>query len=324
MGTLFFSDNRSYIQPATAAQPSLQGEKKTARMIAKSQVRTLQRFGTLRRFTLAFLALALTGCVATSDGIANTFSSAPTSKVQQQPLKERQRIAAEMFRERCKKAGVFIHRTVEDVEGVFLMKIRPKEINFGNQYLLDDPYGRDLGGDAYIKSFLRGHFQHDTKPDKNRPLDAPTDPLGYEYVEAIDPSDGLRYRYTGSIVEPWQNDKSYLKGYTKFVLNRSLSNSTRPRYGIAYDDISTREERDHWIAGSSLRVIDLQTNEVIAERIGYMVDWAQGISVGGRSPWLLAADNACPEFAPQRGATVQATQTLRFVNKSLKPTVEKQ
>ncbi|MDA8452794.1 hypothetical protein M5C97_24630 [Acidovorax sp. NCPPB 3859] len=280
------------------------------------------RFGAWRH-PLACLTLALAGCVGSGGPQATTAADgAPVSKAQQQPLKERQRIAGEMFRERCKKAGVFIHRTVEDVEGVFLMKIRPKEINFGNQYLLDDPYGRDLGGDAYIKSFLRGHFQHDTKPDKNRPLDAPTDPLGYEYVEAIDPSDGLRYRYTGSIVEPWQNDKSYLKGYTKFVLNRSLSNSTRPRYGIAYDDISTREERDYWIAGSSLRVIDLQTNEVIAERIGYMVDWAQGISVGGRSPWLLAADNACPEFAPQRGATVQATQAVRFVNKVLRPTEE--
>lgn len=50
------------------------------------------------------------------------------------------------------------------------------------------------------------------------------------------------------------------------------------------------------VEGSSLRVLDLQTNEVIAERIGYMMDWAQGSQAGGRSPWLFAADYACPSF----------------------------
>ena len=95
---------------------------------------------------------------------------------------------------------------------------------------------------------------------------------------------------------------------------------------IAYDDISTREERDYWIAGSSLKVIDLKTNEVIAERIGYMMDWAQGSRVGGRSPWLFAADNACPDFHRFRtpsvqtnGASNQSWQTLDFVEKVLKP-----
>ena len=64
--------------------------------------------------------------------------------------------AEAMFAERCKKAGVFIHRTAENVEGVFLMKLRPKEINYGDQYRLDDPYGRDVGGDGYISIFLYG------------------------------------------------------------------------------------------------------------------------------------------------------------------------
>jgi hypothetical protein len=104
-----------------------------------------------------------------------------------------------------------------------------------------------------------------------------------------------------------------------YILERIPSNAPRPRYGVTYDDISTRGERDYWIAGSSLKVIDLQTNEVIAERIGYTVDWAQGSSAGGRSPWLLAADNACPEFAPRHGSRSQMFQTIRFVNKSIKP-----
>jgi hypothetical protein len=92
---------------------------------------------------------------------------------------------------------------------------------------------------------------------------------------------------------------------------------------VTYEDISTREERDHWIAGSSLKVIDLQTNEMMAERIGYMMDRGQGGNSGGRSPWLLAADYACPEFSTQHGSTAQPYQTLVFVEKTLKPKMEK-
>lgn len=317
MATLFFAENRPYTRLEIAAEPSLQGAKKaiyTMAMEDKSQ----QRYGTLRRFTLAFLAVALTGCMATSEGINNTSSDAPISKVQQQPLKDRQRIAAEMFRARCTKAGVFIHRTVEGVDGVFLMKLRPDKINYGDQYKLDDPYGSDSTGEGYIESFLRGSFEATHKyPDSFVP------PLGYLYVEVVDPKDGVRYRYTGSVVEPWKNDKSYLKGYTKFILEKVPAKGPRPRYGVTYDDISTREERDYWIAGSSLKVIDLQTNEVIAERIGYMVDWAQGIGVGGRAPWLLAANNACPEFSSRHGSSAQPRQAANFVQKVAKPSEKK-
>ena len=234
-------------------------------------------------------------------------------------MKERQRIATAMFQERCKKAGVFIHRTADNVEGVFLMKLRSKDINRGQQYELDDPYGRDLSGNGYITSLLLGLFENNVQLSKNPPPGAPLPPKGYLYAEAVDPKDGIRYRYTGEIVEPWQTDKTYLKGYKKFEMHRQATTGPMPRYGVTYDDISTKEERDYWIAGSSLRVIDLQTNEVIAERIGYMVDWAQGSSVGGRAPWLFAADNACPEFAHIHGSTSQIFQTLRFINKSLKP-----
>ncbi|MBF9264125.1 hypothetical protein [Paracidovorax cattleyae] len=285
----------------------------------------------ISKLLLAGMALWLCGCGAlqNSDAVAADVSASK----QVRSLKERQRIAGEMFRERCKKAGVFIHRTVEDVEGVFLMKLRPKGVNDGNQYEMDDPYGSDLmGGDGYILSFLKGYFRATTKQGPNRPVDAPLDPVGYTYVEAVDPVDGVKYRFTGSIratrkmkvdapnvqLELRRNPNFDINIY-EYVLERVPSNAPRPRYGVTYEDISTREERDYWIAGSSLKVIDLKTNEVIAERVGYMVDWAQGVTVGGRSPWLLAADNACPEFSARHGATSQMFQTVRFVNKALKP-----
>jgi hypothetical protein len=234
---------------------------------------------------------------------------------------ERQTKAMAMWQERCKSAGEKIYKTVENVQGVYLMKIRTST-NFGDQFKLDDPYGHDSTDKEYILNFLRGYYHQ-----RNEPAIPGSPPrTGYTYVEAVEPADGQRYRYTGRVEEPWKTNKSYLEGYKRFVLDKTPAAGPAPRYGVTYDDISTREEREHWIAGSSLKVVDLQTNEVIAERIGYMVDWAQGSRAGGRSPWLFAADNACPgfqwnpNFPVRNGSGEQAGQTLVFVEKVLKPT----
>lgn len=237
---------------------------------------------------------------------------------------ERQITARAMWLERCKKSGEFIHKTVDGVEGIVLLKLRPDDFDFADQFKMNDPYGRDLGGKGYIESFLRGSFQGG-RTDHVVQLGEPPH-MGYLFVDATDPSDGKRYRYTGRIEEPWQTDRSYLKGYLRFVMDKQPAPASFPRYGVTFEDISTSHEREYWIAGSSLKVIDLQTGEVIAERVGYMYDWAQGSAVGQRSPWLFAADNACPAFRGSTNskvrvpaASTQPYQTLDFVEKVLRP-----
>lgn len=276
------------------------------------------------RIALAFVLLAgsLHGCSAIGH---------------KQGPSERQKTAMAMFQERCKKAGEKIYKTVDDVEGIYLLKLRPSNINYGDQFRLDDPYGRDFGGVGYVQSFVRGSFQAESKdiPEGGPPR------LGYRYVEAEDATDGRRYRYTGAIRAVRKQDATapgvqfelrrnpnYDLNVYAFVLSKKPATGSAPRYGVTYDDISTHEEREYWIAGSSLKVIDLQTNEVIAERVGYMVDWAQGSRAGGRSPWLFAASNACPSFsrnfkmAQERVGPAfpsQPYQALDFVEKVLKP-----
>lgn len=250
-----------------------------------------------------------------------------------QPIdpKTRLQAAEAMFQERCKKAGEFIYRTAEGVEGIFLMKLRPSQKNFAEQFSLYDPYGDDVGGDGYIQNFLRGRT---AKGSISNEADVVTP--GYRYVEAIDPQDGKRYRYTGSMKVVGKQDASapnvrveisrnpnYDLNIYAFGLDRVPAPGSSPRYGVTYDDISTREEREYWIAGSSLKVIDLKTNEVMAERIGYMMDRGQGNNSGGRSPWLLAARYACPIFPVAPGGNpVQFHQTRNFVEKILKPKLE--
>lgn len=260
--------------------------------------------------------------------------SACSSSVVSPIARDRLAKAESMFAERCLKSGEFIHRTVDNVEGIYLMKIRPNRINYGqnleDQFTLDDPYGSDSGGDSYIKFFLRGSNQYGVV---GSPAPGAPPRLGYVYVEALDIHDSKRYRYTGSVRE-YEVTSSILIGgsgkkfkTTGFVIDKIPAPGAAPRYGVTYDDISTREERTYWIAGSSLKVIDLQTNEVIAERIGYMMDRGQGNSSGGRAPWLAAANNACPGFHTRQGrpipsghgALAQLHQTLDFAEKVLRP-----
>lgn len=215
------------------------------------------------------------------------------------------------FQAYCQTAGVKIHRTVDGVEGIYLMKIRTT-YNLNNQYAMDDPYGNYGGSDDYIMTFLIGR-------KKNGQLigwwesrfEDPSDLPGYRFVEAIDPKDGKLYRFTAHIERPGLTDTRYVKDYVNFVVDREPITQRTARYGVTYDDISTKEDRDYWIAGSSLRVLDLETNEVIAERIGYMMDYGQGPDGAKRQGWTFAAKNACPSI-PEFQAREFTEQSLHI------------
>jgi hypothetical protein len=79
-----------------------------------------------------------------------------------------------MFAERCKKAGVFIHRTAENVEGIFLMKLRPdRKSTLGISIKMDDPYGHDVTGMATsTASFGRNRQGFRLRIEAHRPATA--------------------------------------------------------------------------------------------------------------------------------------------------------
>ena len=243
--------------------------------------------------------------------------------------------ALALWQSHCKKSGEFIKKTIPDVEGVLLMKIR-QTTNRDGQYELDDPYGHDSTGDEYIKSFLRGyhHQKGGVSPEGSPPR------IGYKYVDVVDETDHKVYRYTGGVEAVGKKNikapgvqfelnlnPNYDINIYEFALHKAPASGEALRYGVTYDDISTPDDRKYWVAGSSLKVIDLKNNEVIAERVGYMVDLGQGNRSGGRAPWLFAADNACPDFFANYKSPVagipkvvgQASQTMIFVEKILKP-----
>jgi len=228
------------------------------------------------------------------------------------------------FQMRCKSAGIKIYRTVDNVEGVLLMKLRPKWNPYDQNMI--DPYGTDYRMDdpeGYIGSFLKGRDEKGSLVEDQKEAVSP----GYRYVDVIE-ADDKRYRYTGYMKEVGKKtpeyvarerlkDPAFSDGIFEFSLKRILAKGPAPRYGVTYDDITTPEERKMWIAGSSLRIIDLKTNEVIAERIGYMIDRGMANNSGGRSPWDHAARWACPKF-PGKERPYQTNQTRLFTEQVLK------
>ncbi len=228
------------------------------------------------------------------------------ARKQQDEFKARLADAMALFERRCKTAGEKIHRTVDRVDGVVWMKWRPTETNLGDHFKLDDPYGRNCGGMDCIANLLQASSGAETNPE-----DAARHRCGYRYVETNDPADQKTYRYLGSIKLPaiWTEEaiarEKKLTGTVidpsnhRFVAERKAIPKPSARYGIAGDDISTREDRERWIAGSSLKVIDLKTNEVIADRVGYLFDHGLGSTAGFRSPWPWARSYGptCPPIA---------------------------
>ena len=259
-----------------------------------------------RKLVAALVVLCLFGYLPAS-GIVSSYLA-------QRTLTE----ANAHFEMLCKNAGERIVRTVENVEGVVWMKWRDKlDVSDDyDQFKLSDPYGRDCNWEGCIEQLLRATSGLNLDPSKKEPFHT-----GYRFVESVDPATRQLNRYTRQLYRPHDREAKYTETLVRAELVHQGIKERTARYGITWDDISTREDRERWIAGSSLKVLDLQTNEVIAERVGYMIDLGQGNRAGFRTPWLFAQQTACPSF-PQIGPQDSRRrrtyrETVTFVSKVL-------
>ena len=207
------------------------------------------------------------------------------------------------FEMRCKTAGEKVTRTVENVDGVVWMKWRDAAPNFDDQFKLDDPFGKDCGGEDCIAQLLRVTSGADLNPEE-----AQRHRTGYRFVETTNPVDGNRVRYTAAIGIVHRRTPDQIEQYKKnqgldpgpnvygFLLERQPIAAYTAGFGVTWDDVSTTEDRKRWIAGGSVKVIDLSNNELVAERIGFLFDRGLGSTGGARSPWSWARayGPACP------------------------------
>jgi hypothetical protein len=194
--------------------------------------------------------------------------------------------AAAHFQKRCSEnAGEHISRVIERVDGLFIAKprIRADENSLRDQFWMGDPYGySDYEADHPADTYLYDRSGETITSKRITPI------KGFKFVEMANPA-----------YSPGSSTAKYLRYSLKVVAAREGDNIvTRPRpvpeavdtlksrFAITWADISTREDREFWIAGGSLKIIDLRTNETVAERIGYVVDPYLGRSRHGRVIWL--------------------------------------
>ena len=234
-------------------------------------------------------------------------------------LKQAYQAQKALFDERCKNAGVKIYKTVDNVEGVLLLKVRPEhtETDMSDPLWPGAAFAQERGGEKFIETFLvYEKLSHATVNGKDTIVAGrgyfsiqPTDLPGYRFVDAIEEG-GKRYRYR---MKFWQVPMPGQPNYPsyKYELIRTETTEAAPRYAVTYEDDMNPKDRKNWVAGSTVKVLDMQTKDVLGEHTVYAVEYGRG-NPNQRSPWFLSY--VCGH---SQGSTGQ--ETRNFVDQVLKP-----
>ncbi len=224
---------------------------------------------------------------------------------ERQPIVEKEqaqfKAAMARFEERCKTAGKKIYRTVENVEGVLLVNVRPKAkpSDRSDPNWADAALPNEGQADWYIRQFLFWEQHDDKRTLRGYVNEYPTPLVGYRFVD-VPLNDGLTKRYR--LVKPGSAD----------LVSEELRGQAS-RYAVAFKNMVNPEDRKFWIAGTTVTVTDTTSNEVLAEHTWYSIDPGQGSTDGFRSPWGFA--RTCPLL----GDYPSMAPTRFFVDRVLKP-----
>ena len=191
--------------------------------------------------------------------------------------------AWEHFHQSCESAHVTYFKTIPPQDGVFIMKPAkaPTTQQLKDQFWMGDPY--DLP-DA-PESEARGLLYRKKSQPKGTPY---AERGGFDFVEVPHPTIAGQYlRFT-----PKWESKANVDGYPiwdwKATEQKPETVSQRlARYGYTWDDISTPEDRKYWVAGGRLRVVELETGEIVAERVSFAIEPRFGVtsSLFNQEPW---------------------------------------
>lgn len=190
----------------------------------------------------------------------------------------------------CKnEAGEFIYKTVENVEGFYLMRVREKVDDYKLQHLyaIEDPYAySDIETDAPQKLFINPPWWR------------------YKFFE-IRKTDSTLRRDSGT---PYLRYFGYVQG--KSPMSAEEVPSLKSRYGYIWRGIKRPHDRELGIVGGELIVMDLQSNEVLAVRRGYIRSGDVRNNLTGI--WWLGG-HVCPVYKQANAFTYE------FISKVLKP-----
>ncbi|MBI1395848.1 MAG: hypothetical protein GC151_07695 [Betaproteobacteria bacterium] len=198
----------------------------------------------------------------------------------------------EYWRALCRaEAGEFIYRAVDDVDGLYQIRPRRHESEYAmvDRYVVEDPYGHTIGEEAPDLPF------NYIAPKYMWPKDLPR----YSFIESA-PSDGASVVISPARDESLSQPPGAGERYQRFVgfdqkdygsMRMTWVKSLRARFGFTWRGIRRAHDREMGIAGGELAVVDLDTNEILGLRRGFIL--GVPLSSGGVS-W--ATGNACPDY----------------------------
>jgi hypothetical protein len=221
----------------------------------------------------------------------------------------------EYFEHLCKtEAGEFIFKTVEDVEGIMQMRPRAEATDYMLQHLyaLEDPYGETYGeefnmGLEALKTGIQDNYVNPRYADAVKTVDVKKRAYklykpdrNYKFLEKPiptslqNPADGAKYlRYTRPNTDKLvlENDQYMYPRDQQPPMFEERVKELKSRYGFTWRGITRPHDRELGIAGGELIILDLQTNEVLTLRRGYLRS-GKTLDTVGRIWWLGA--QACP------------------------------
>lgn len=194
----------------------------------------------------------------------------------------------EYFDHLCKtEAGEFIYKTVENVEGIYMMRPRdnPTDYELEHLYALEDPYGHSVG----VRDHPEEYF---VQPAIGK----------YQFLEVPLPRDSQskgekRYKrfYRDENAHPGKKYQTAINGrgvFVPYVVAEVEVPGLGGRYGYTWRGITRPYDRELGIAGSELVILDLQANEVMAIRRGFV---RSGFVRNLTGVWWLTAQKCSKE-----------------------------
>jgi hypothetical protein len=216
----------------------------------------------------------------------------------------------EYFDHLCKtEAGEFIYKTMENVEGLYMMRPRNEASDYEMEHLyaLEDPYGHE-NGEGKEPEFLfvePNRYSFFEMPLLNRREQQWKKEYRHESYFTPPVVDARYARYSGYDARKM---KTMVKEYAV---------SRESRYGYTWRGITRPHDRDLGIAGGELIVLDLETNEVLGVRRGFIRTGAIRNNLTG--VWWLTGQ-ACPAYGLRNGRNKDFDFSYWFIGKVLKPT----
>ncbi|WP_206501470.1 hypothetical protein [Eikenella corrodens] len=185
----------------------------------------------------------------------------------------------------CQNAGEKIYRTADNVDGILLLKVRGDDEKYqSNRY---NPLKDQMWEDAAVASeFEREEYVASFLPYFSR--------AHYDYVDVLQ-KDGSIIRYSGD----WHmSDKPF---------NQETNPAHPARYAVTYENDVSWENRKHWIAGTTIKIIDTQTNTLMAEKTMYVFVPELGYSKFEQNPNPWGRGERC---RPNENSYEQRTSTF--------------